>query len=195
MNRKNNQRFRETELRMEAAMLDLMKDMEFERITVKRICERAQVNRSTFYAHFIDIYDMLDKMERELRKELLKSYGEPGSFSMFSEESFLRFLKHIRKHRYFYRVNLRTRTSFPLKQGYDRLWQIIESRCRKAGIADEEETLYYFISFQAGFTMILKHWVDTDCGIDERAVAKIIRNSMPSILTDGETDGRSRQNT
>lgn len=43
--------------------------------------------------------------------------------------------------------------------------------------------------------MILKHWVDTDCGIDERAVAKIIRNSMPSILTDGETDGRSRQNT
>lgn len=51
------------------------------------------------------------------------------------------------------------------------------------------------ISFQAGFTMILKHWVDTDCGIDERAVAKIIRNSMPSILTDGETDGRSRQNT
>lgn len=60
MNTKNNQRFKDTEIRMQSVMLELMKYMEFEKITVKKICEKAQVNRSTFYAHFIDINDMLD---------------------------------------------------------------------------------------------------------------------------------------
>lgn len=71
MNTKNNQRYRETEIRMDAAMLELMKHTEFEKITVKKICETAGVNRSTFYAHFTDIYDMLDRMEDFLHQELL----------------------------------------------------------------------------------------------------------------------------
>ena len=43
MNTKNNQRFKDTEIRMQSVMLELMKYMEFEKITVKKICEKAQV--------------------------------------------------------------------------------------------------------------------------------------------------------
>lgn len=189
MNTKNNQRFRETELRMESAMLKLMESTEFEKITVKKLCEKAKVNRSTFYAHFTDIYDMLGKMERELSRELLESFADKEDYDIFSQESFLYFLKHIRKHQYFYKINLRTRTSFPISQGYESLWKIIKSRCEQAGVLDEEEMRYYFISFQAGFTMVLKHWVDTDCSIPERKVAVIIQNSIPHILTRDEAPG------
>ena len=158
MNTKNNQRFKDTEIRMQSVMLELMKHMEFEKITVKKICEKAQVNRSTFYAHFTDIYDMLDKMEQTLREELLLSYqnGNKESY-VFSEHSFLLFLEHIKKHKYFYKVNLQTRKSFPLKQGYEKLWDIIEPRCKEVGIFEKEDILYYLINFQAGFTMTLKH--------------------------------------
>lgn len=190
MNIKNNQRFQDTEKRMEVAMLELMKVTDFDKITVKKICEKAEVNRSTFYAHFIDIYDMMDKMEVELRKEMLESYKHEGEFQIFSKQSFVHFLEHIKKHKYFYKINLQTRKSFPLKQGFDKLWKIIESRCKIAGITDEEEILYYFIGFQAGFTMILKHWVDMDCIISEKRVATIIQNSLPSIIEKGKkTEG------
>lgn len=182
MNKKNNQRFHDTEIRMEAVMLELMRTTEFEKITVKRICEKSKVNRSTFYAHFSDIYDMMDKMEQELRKELLASYKSNDESQIFSEQSFTNFLEHIKKHRYFYKVNLQTRKSFPLKQGFDRLWKIIESRCIKAGITDKEEILYYLVGFQAGFTMILKRWVDTDCLQSEKDLATIIKNCVPHIL-------------
>lgn len=183
LNTKNNQRFKDTEIRMQSVMLDLMKYTEFKKITVKKICEKAKVNRSTFYAHFTDIYDMLDKMEQELRKQLLENYGESSKNIIFSEQSFKLFLEHIKKHKYFYKVNLQTRKSFPLKQGYDKLWQIIEPRCKKAGITNKDEMLYYFIGFQASFTMILKHWVDTDCALDEVEVARIIKNCIPNILS------------
>lgn len=160
-----------------------MENTEFRKITVKKICEKAKVNRSTFYAHFMDIYDMLDKMEQSLRKELLTSYKSNNEESyIFSEHSFILFLEHIKRHKSFYKVNLQTRKSFPLQQGYEGLWKVIESRCRKVGILDEEEILYYLISFQAGFTMALKHWVDTDCKINEKEVAKIIKNCVPNIL-------------
>lgn len=185
MNTKNNHRFQETEIRMETAMLELMKHTEFEKITVKKICEKAQVNRSTFYAHFIDIFDMLDKMEAFLNRELIETYRVSYSEKnlVFSEKSFVPFLRHIRKHSYFYKINLQNRKSFPIKQGYEPMWnEIIKPRCKKAGITLEEDMLYYFISFQAGFTMILKHWVDTGCQKDEAAVAAIIRNCVPAAL-------------
>lgn len=182
MNTKNNQRFRETEINMEHAMLELMKVYDFKKITVKKICEKARVNRSTFYAHFVDIYDMLDKMETELRKELLASYNAETEISIFSEKSFIRFLEHIKNHKYFYRINLQTRKSFPLKQGYEQMWKIIKARCERAGITKDDEIMFYLISFQAGFTMVLKQWVDTDCVLENQKVAAIIKNCIPNIL-------------
>ncbi len=182
MNTKNNRRFQETEIRMEAAMLNLMKNVEFEKITVRKICEKAEVNRSTFYAHFIDIYDMLDKMEKELSRQLLQSYVNKENYDTFSEESFIYFLEHIKRHKYFYKINLQARKSFPISQGYEPLFNIIKSRCENSGITNNDEIMYYFIYFQAGFTMVLKHWLDTDCMIKEREVAAIIKNSMPNIL-------------
>lgn len=60
MNTKNNQRFQDMDIRLKSALLELMKDSDFEKITVKQICEKAQVNRSTFYAHYTDIYDIME---------------------------------------------------------------------------------------------------------------------------------------
>lgn len=183
MNTKNNQRFKETEIKMEAAMLELMKKYEFNKITVKKICEKAQVNRSTFYAHFIDIFDMLDKMETHLRKELLSNYNKDIPKEIVLDESaFIPFLQHVKKHQYFYRISLKTRSEFPLKQGYEPMWNlIIKPFCQKADITSENEMMYYFIYFQAGFTMTVKHWVDTGCKESEFELSQIIINCIPSI--------------
>lgn len=71
MNTKSNQRYHDMDIFMKAALLELMKETEFEKITVKRICERAGVNRGTFYSHYTDIYSMLDEAEDYLSKELI----------------------------------------------------------------------------------------------------------------------------
>lgn len=184
MNTKNNQRFRDSELRMAEAMLSIMKHTELSKITVRKICEQAGVNRSTFYAHFSDIYDMIDKMEMELRKELIHGYRTDDRKHQFlSTESFLPFLKHIKKHRDFYKINLQTRTSFPLPQGFEPLWsEHIKPVFQKAGIRSENKMMYYFVYFQAGFTMVLKRWVDTGCQEPETEVASIIRSCLPPAL-------------
>lgn len=182
MNKKNNQRYHDTEILMEHAMLEIMKTTPFSKITVKKICEKAQVNRSTFYAHFLDIYDMLEKMESELSKDLLKRFNTNDKNKLFSQETIHIFLQHIKEHQYFYKINLQTRKSFPLKQGYEPLYAIIESLCHKNNIMDSLEITYYLISFEAGFTMVLKQWVDNDCQTSEEEMSRIIKNCIPNIL-------------
>ena len=146
MNTKNNQRFRDMDKKLKATMLELLETTDFEKITVKSICETAHVNRSTFYAHYSDVYEIMEQMEEHLNEELLESYsGSP-------------------------------------QEGYEPMWnQIIKPKCIAAGITSESEMLYYFVYFQAGFTMVLRRWVDTGCQESEEAVARIIENCIPAI--------------
>ncbi|MBD5544740.1 MAG: TetR/AcrR family transcriptional regulator [Lachnospiraceae bacterium] len=182
MNKKNNKQFQNSDVRMKKAMLELMNTTPFDKITVRLICERAEVNRSTFYAHYKDIYDMIEQMERNLQKNLMDNYPVPEKVTPLSLESFIIFLEFIRKYKDFYRVALKARREFPLKQGIGPLWvQIIRPLCFQAGITSESEMMFYFVGFQAGFTMILKRWVEQDCIESEKTIAQIIQNIIPSI--------------
>lgn len=182
MNKKNNRQFKNSDVQMKRVMLELMNTIPFEKITVRLICERAQVNRSTFYAHYADVDDMIAQMETNLQKKLMESYPPGGETAPFSRESFLIFLQFIREHRDFYRVALKTRREFPLKQGFAPLWeQVIRPLCVKAGISSESEMMFYFVGFQAGFTMVLKRWVEQDCAESEEKIAQILQNMIPAV--------------
>lgn len=211
-NTKNNQRFRATEQRLEAAALELMEAGE--RLTVRAVCEQAQVNRSTFYAHFVDIPQMVERMEAHLGEQLLERYphGQNGDGTEpdgsrikpdgsgaepdeadekaspdaaafeFTAASYIPFLEHIRAHRRFYRIALATRRDFPLQQGRARMWRdVVVPHCRAAGITDEERMMYAFVFYQAGFTMVLKRWVDDDCQTPIDQMARTLEACTPAL--------------
>ena len=49
----------------------LLKEKPINKITVKEICDLAELNRATFYKHYLDVYDLLDKIELQFLDELL----------------------------------------------------------------------------------------------------------------------------
>ena len=54
-------------------LIELMKDHAFEEIKVSDICTKALINRSTFYAHYNDKYELLITMVEDLKQALLSS--------------------------------------------------------------------------------------------------------------------------
>lgn len=54
------------------ALIDLMKEKLFEEIKVSDICNKALLNRSTFYAHYQDKYELLQDFLNFLQKEFIK---------------------------------------------------------------------------------------------------------------------------
>lgn len=50
-----------TELKLQQALTELLPTKGLANMTVSDICRTAGINRGTFYAHYIDKYDLVDK--------------------------------------------------------------------------------------------------------------------------------------
>ena len=59
-------RYYRTKQRITEAMVRLLKEKNFEQITVKNICDYAEVSRSGFYLHYLDKYDLVEQHQLEL---------------------------------------------------------------------------------------------------------------------------------
>jgi AcrR family transcriptional regulator len=90
------------------AFIDLLQEIELEKITVKRIAERATINRVTFYLHYQDIPEMLERMADDMINEIqavLKAV--PNQSDIDSDSSRLvKLLEHIAENSAFYKVVL-----------------------------------------------------------------------------------------
>ncbi|TGE37293.1 TetR/AcrR family transcriptional regulator [Desulfosporosinus fructosivorans] len=63
-------RVRKTEQAIQAAFAKLLSEKSMENITVKSLCETADINKSTFYLHYKDIYDCADRLRDTIVDEL-----------------------------------------------------------------------------------------------------------------------------
>ena len=52
------------------ALIKLMIEKGFDKITIKDITEEADINRGTFYLHYKDKYDLLEQKEEKILKEI-----------------------------------------------------------------------------------------------------------------------------
>ncbi|MBM7542206.1 TetR/AcrR family transcriptional regulator [Amphibacillus cookii] len=59
-----------TRMVLKEALINQLKDKSISKITIKALCEEADINRSTFYAHFRDVYDLLDQIETEVMNDM-----------------------------------------------------------------------------------------------------------------------------
>ena len=82
MNTKNNSRARKTRERLKEALLRLLARRDIVDVTVSRLCQEAGVNRSTFYAHYTDLHDLLQQIEDEMFADFekaLETLYQPGT--------------------------------------------------------------------------------------------------------------------
>lgn len=63
---KENRRAKMTKMLLNESFLKFLAEKSLPRITVKEICEEADINRSTYYTYYTDPYDQLRKLEAEL---------------------------------------------------------------------------------------------------------------------------------
>ena len=122
MNTKNNQRYQEMDACMKTAMLMLMKEMDFEKITVKNICERAGVNRGTFYSHYVDIFSMMDEIEAASSENLIVIVEEWCSKEENKNLSpFIPYLQYIKENRLLYQNVFANLKKFEVRKSFQPL--------------------------------------------------------------------------
>lgn len=90
-------RIKKTYLALTRTFLKLLKEKNFEEITVDQLCREAMVGRATFYKHFEDKYDLLAFIAREAQQQLLENISsldhtdDPAQFYISVLEYMLNF--------------------------------------------------------------------------------------------------------
>jgi AcrR family transcriptional regulator len=64
--KKDDRRVQYTKMVIKESLINLLSEKPLSKITVKELCFNAGINRATFYSHYRDIYDLMNKIQDEL---------------------------------------------------------------------------------------------------------------------------------
>lgn len=164
MNRKKNQQYAATDEKIKEALLTLLREKELPKVTVKGICQLSGINRSTFYEHYIDIYDLAQKVEQEIFQELLGQYQDFQPEDFLKERHLNRLLRHIKENREFYRFYLRDLERPNIRMGFFYVGEnLIKPYSREMGLDDDEMADYYWAFYFFGLLAVIRRWLEEGC--------------------------------
>jgi AcrR family transcriptional regulator len=120
------------------AFVELLQEMDIEKISVNRIAERATINRVTFYLHYRDIPDMLEKMADEMIEDINRILNIGSGNQNCAEEAdwplLENLLEHIAEHAKFYKVILASkRTPIFTDRLLKLLTELVTARIERMG--------------------------------------------------------------
>lgn len=86
-------RTRYTRMVINDCFLTLLQQKPVAKITVTELCQLAQINRATFYRHYLDIPDLMEKLEEELFEKIRQIYQQNSDiYQLFLQ--LMRFFKN-----------------------------------------------------------------------------------------------------
>lgn len=85
MKKKEDLRILKTKASLYRGLMNLMKKKPFEEINVSEICKESLINRSTFYDHFNDKYELIEYLMNDMRNELIEKINKSNKTNTIKE--------------------------------------------------------------------------------------------------------------
>ena len=180
MNTANNSLRQDTDRRIREVLLASLE--QGKEPTVGEICAGAGINRSTFYRHYLDVYDLMEKTETEIQKGLAETLVSDAE-----GEALERLVRYVGGYGSFYRIYLQKHLNGSMEAGFQSYWERhLKPVFLRAGVRDERRMLYYYQFVKAGVTTVLKLWLDSGCRESPEEIAGILRAMLSSTYGKGE---------
>ena len=166
MNTKNNKRRKESQEKIEKAFIELLQTRQVKDITVSDLIKHTELNRSTFYANYLDIFDLADKTREKLEREFSNLFAD---YDYFNERSgALKMFRHIKDNQLFYQTYF--------KLCYDDKHLISTYDPRRAEQEHISDNLKYHIEFfRNGLNAIIKLWLAGGCKESPEEMADVLK--------------------
>lgn len=166
MNVKNNRRRKESQNKIEKAFVELLQSKEIKEISVSDIIKMTGLNRSTFYANYLDIYDLADKVRIELENDFTNHFVDYDTSQ--DNNGALRMFTHIKENQLFYKTYF--------KLCYDDKFLVSVYDVKQAEKEQLTGNLKYHIEFfRNGLNAIIKMWLSDGCKESPQEMAEILK--------------------
>ena len=183
--KKEDGRIRYTKMRIRTAFYELLKEVDHDKITVTALCERAEINRATFYKNYLDVPDLADKLQEETLERLSEKFDTDSSeddIKSFIIET-LKYLKENNEgHSVMEIITPEGESGFTLKIStmlFSKLSEFVDPYA-KTQSQDEKVILYSYLA--GGSAGVINYWLKTGFKEKEEAIAeKIIQLTSSTI--------------
>ena len=172
-----------TALLMNEALLILLEKKEYEFITIKEICEKAGVNRSTFYLHYESIDDLLEETISNTNKKFQDVFNNKTinprilpkeDLYFIKEDELIPYLNFVKTNKRIYKLMFKYSYIFKgeiqFKKFYDEIFEIVLDKYEVI----KQEKDFVFAYYTSGVLAIIKKWIENDCIDDISFITNLI---------------------
>lgn len=172
------------------AFAELMNEKDIQKITVTDIVERANVSRGTFYAHYLDVFDLCGSIQNNVLMAIESTIEEMGIGNIIADPTAatLYGMKFLEENKPYFKLFVTSSISGSL---LDRALNLIEVRfseyIKENYPVEAQNDLNFFLIYTLGaYKRIILYWftASTDVSADDCAekLSMICRNSRPDWL-------------
>lgn len=166
----------QTAVRMDDALIALLDEKDFPYITIKEICQRAGVNRSTFYLHYENTRDLLEETVKHLIDQFFSYFPMDSQqitarfqtcrledLNFISAEYLIPYLTYIRDNRKIFSIALANSQYLAFDAIYRDMFRYIFRPILDRFRLPEAEQPYVMAFYLNGINAIMLEWVHNDC--------------------------------
>lgn len=187
---KSESKYFNTARKMDEAFLELLERKDFPFITVKEICEKAGVNRSTFYLHYETVGDLLSESMEYMHGQFLERFRGLGDVAgrirhcpreelVLLTPSYLRpYLEFIQTHQRLYRASIEHPEIFAADMTYQKMFRNVFDPILERFSVPTAERNYRMIFYLQGIQGIVAQWLKEDCAESMDALIQIIQRCV-----------------
>lgn len=180
-----------TAVKMDLALISLLKKKPIEYVTVSELCETAGVNRSTFYLHYETIGDLLDETARYLFDGFLAYFGADtnkislnlsecnlGELNFVCDKYLMPYLTYIKENKEVFATALSNGRSFGFESVYKRMFENIFNPILTRYHYPTEDRKYVMMYYLNGITAIVTEWLKDNCRKPTSDISRIIQQCI-----------------
>lgn len=190
---KSESKYFNTSLLMNQALIQLLNKKDYDFITIKEICKKAGVNRSTFYLHYDNIDDLLYETIENLNKEfdsyfnkndaVVKNieYASINDLILITPKYLIPYLNFVKEHKVVYEVSIKHHTLMRSIEKYKYLQNKVLFPIFNRFNIKESEWKYFSAYYINGINGVVCEWIKSGCKDEIEIICDIIIKMVDPI--------------
>lgn len=188
---KSESKYFNTASKMDEAFLDLLSKKDFAYITVKEICDKAGVNRSTFYLHYETVADLLSESIEYMNGQFL-DYIRPDSQEIvkrlkdcsldelyFITPEYLNpYLNYIKDNKRLFKTATENAGTLRLDETYNRMFDAVFTPILERFQVPPQDRQYIMVFYIRGLIAIITEWIMQGCTDSVEHIISVIRQCV-----------------
>ena len=158
------------------AFYELLSIKDFIEINVSEVCMIAKIHRTTFYAYYSNLFELLEDAKNQAIEEFKKeNNNEPLHLDNFKNQIFLNYLLFVKNHAPLFKAYFKNSSAFKADEDFYTLFNQELLPKAKDKYNNDYTMIYYTTRFFIdGFFSVIKEWMKNNFKESPEEIAKII---------------------